>query len=143
MRKLSLLLFVLTACGSMCSSACGPSDSGGSGDVDASLGGDAAIDAPFTCDPLLQTGCTMGKACYSDLYLSTTGDPGYYCAAPGTGTQGTNCNADIDCATGFWCLKYVDPSNVPHQICSRYCHQGCTGGGTCVETQGATFGYCI
>jgi hypothetical protein len=140
MRKL-ILLSVLVACGP------GDDDVG----VDAgSESGDAAHDAAVTCDPALQTGCAAGTACYSDLYLSSTGDPAYYCAAPGAGTQGMNCTVDTDCAKGFWCLQYTDPSNVPHQVCSAYCrsttpgmNHGCPGSELCVEGSGSPFGYCI
>jgi hypothetical protein len=141
MRKL-ILLSVLVACG-------------GSDDpnVDAGDGsGDAAHDAAaLTCDPALQTGCALGTACYSDLYLSPTGDPAYYCATPGAGVQGTSCAVDTDCAKGFWCLKYNDPNNGTEiRQCSEYCrgttpgmNHGCSGPKLCVEGSDTPFGYCI
>jgi len=138
MRKL-ILLSVLAACG------------GSDDDSNVDAGdGDAMHDAALVCDPALQTGCAMGTACYSDLYLAGN-DPNYYCATPGAGTQGTSCTDDTNCAKGFWCLKYNDPNNGSDvQVCSEYCrtttpgmNHGCSGPQLCVESNGSPFGYCI
>lgn len=140
MRMPKLLLFLFLA-------ACGPGDSDDTSNTDGG-NGDGSQDTALVCDPALKTGCGPNTACYSDFYL--TGDLTYACAPPGAGMQGTNCTADTDCASGYWCLKYTDPSNVMHQICSEYCrttqpgsNHGCSGPQICVETMDAPFGYCI
>jgi hypothetical protein len=107
-------------------------------------GTDSSVDAaPFTCDPVAQTGCPVGKACYSDLYNDPQGLVGltYSCATPGTGTDAASCASDANCAAGFWCVK----SGI--NKCTAYCGTGSfcpTHSPTCTYDQFHTypFGYC-
>lgn len=144
--KTLLLIFLLTAlgCGSD-SPSCEPCPDGGTGSgadgcCDGGIDVDAAIDAPFVCDPVAQTGCSSG-ACYSDATgTGTTTNYTYECAAPGAGTDGASCVANTDCAAGYWCAKGG------LNKCTHYCTTDaqCTAPGSpkCVGNTDTPWGYC-
>lgn len=149
LKTLPLILLVAVAgCGDDSPTTCGPCPDGGSsmgsdGSMDACCndgGIDASPDGPFVCDPVAQTGCTGGKACYSDLYSNPQAP--YECSTPGAGTDGTSCTANSDCAAGFWCAKGG------LNKCTHYCTTDaqCTASGspTCMHDQAMQypFGYC-
>lgn len=125
---------------------CTPCPDGGTASVDGCCTDsaiDAAPDAPFVCDPVAQTGCSGGQACYSDLYNSSGGLASltYFCTAPGAGTEGTACTESTDCAAGFWCIK-----GTIHK-CTAYCNTAAmcsTTSPSCLYDQNMTypFGYC-
>jgi hypothetical protein len=89
--------------------------------------------ADVGCDPVMQTVCSGGKACY----LSGADDQGRVtaCLTPqSTGTAGASCNGIAGCAGGFRCD--------PLQFCRRYCYFATATGGTpttgqCPANEGA------
>ncbi len=72
--------------------------------------GVGACRLPDDCDPVAQTGCAGGDACYP------SGGGAYSCAEPGPGTQGANCDS-VNCAAGFMCIT-GDPNPICVQICN-------------------------
>lgn len=104
-----VLLFTLVGCG------------GHAGDDDADIDAppvdiDAPPDAPKSyapcdtcCDPINQTGCAAGQACYHRI----TG-PGLpsYCDTAGTAAPGEQCFDNHDCAPRSECIN---------QVCARLC----------------------
>lgn len=144
--RLVALLLVLAISGTV---AAGCGDKGtnadasvgdGSGVNDGYTNGDAAIDAPFFCDVVAQTGCPNGQACYNDVY-GLGNDPTYYCATPGAGTEAASCTSNADCAAGYWCAT-PGPDK-----CTRYCDTAAQCSSTspsCLRDQAMEhpFGYC-
>lgn len=90
----------------------------------------------LACNPVAQTGCFFGEACYS---LPT----GAECAPPGAGTQGTSCEVQNDCAAGFGCVADSDTTFA----CAEYCDRAspsCTDDSlTCVGLMGSDAGACL
>jgi hypothetical protein len=118
---------------------CGTCPDGGTSSADCcdASSVDAALDAPFVCDPVKQTGCSAG-ACYSAVQGT---DFMYTCAASGTGTNAANCTQSTDCAAGYWCAQ-PGPNK-----CTRYCTTDaqCTDPSSpkCVGNEsGQPWGYC-
>jgi len=73
--------------------------------------GVGACQLPDDCDPIDQTGCMGGDACFP------SGDGAFTCAAPGPGTQDSDCE-DMGCAAGFLCIMGTD-GPVCAEICDR------------------------
>jgi hypothetical protein len=80
-------------------------------DLDAGMGtssdGAGAIDAsykpcPTCCDPIAQTGCGAGEACYHDQESASLMS---YCAMAGTKMVLAACVSDSECAPGFDCFS--------------------------------------
>lgn len=122
---------------------CDPCPDGGSPDSDACCTNitDASLDAPFVCDPVAQTGCSGGQACYSDAQsVNGMAVYTYYCATPGAGAEAANCTQSMDCAAGYWC------ATGGINKCTRYCvsaAQCSTTSPTCANYQGMQpWGYC-
>jgi hypothetical protein len=75
---------------------------------------------PPPCDPVLQTNCGSGAACYVDGTTPT-------CLKPGGTHTGGSCLSDYDCVAGDGCNGYSDKSC--HQFCaSDYDCQGTPSG---------------
>jgi hypothetical protein len=76
------------------------------------------------CDPMAQTGCGTGEACY---LLNSAGDT--MCGTAGAGAQGTSCEYLNDCAGGLLC--YGNPGT---STCEPLCDgsHACTTG-TCAD----------
>ena len=78
----------------------------GDGSGGGSANSDGGVDAPpvshapcpTCCDPIAQTGCGTGEACYQGDGTDT------YCAAAGTKMTLGACNSDSECAAGFDCF---------------------------------------
>jgi hypothetical protein len=83
------------------------------------VGGNLKIcSLPITnCDPVAQTGCQNGAACYPVTPSGQTG-----CHPQGPGTDFSDCLTDFDCAAGYSC--FVDPSGLGPNTCKPLCHQG-------------------
>jgi hypothetical protein len=127
MRNALLVIFL---------SACGTSGTGGDDTLDpdaavtddGSTGTDGSMpDSPSVsyapcatcCDPIAQTGCGTGEACYHNESTQLT-----YCAV--VGTSPNVCNNDSDCMTGLDCTY---PSQT-HK-CRKFCttNADCLGSG--------------
>jgi len=108
---------------------------------DSDGGVDASPDGPFACDPVDQTGCTGGRACYSDLF--TDQQAPYECLTPGAGTDGASCTQNSDCAAGFWCAK--GGLNKCTQYCDATKPCAASGSPTCTfdPNMQIPFGYCM
>jgi hypothetical protein len=70
------------------------------------------------CDPVKQSGCSGGKACY----LSLSDDVGRVgvCIVPGGKTSGAACRSIVDCAPGLRCDEFG--------FCRRLCYYQTTSG---------------
>lgn len=81
------------------------------------------------CDPLDQTGCVPGRACYYRDMTRSTVD----CEPPGAGTDGDACTDSSDCAPRFVCTGR----------CRRHCDNGgCPSGYRCSDAPGLPYGEC-
>jgi hypothetical protein len=96
-------------------------DASGSGsNSDGGSNSDSGIDAPSVshapcptcCDPIAQTGCGAGEACYQ--YEGTEGGMDTYCATAGTKLHLAACVNDSECAPGFDCFDYF-------HNCRKFC----------------------
>ena len=96
-----------------------------------------------SCQPLDQTGCASGQACY----FSSTGA---LCALEGNQQPGTTCANANDCVKGSTCI--VGAASACSSFCSMasggtpVCTGAATGGSTCASlgnaAAGADLGYC-
>jgi hypothetical protein len=122
---------------------CATGGGGGGDEIDARIttGADAPInlmpDAPIStidagtgcsqvpCDITPQCGCAAGEAC--DLDPANFGTAGTLCRGAGSGTTGTICTADENCAAGYGCVGFGGGSS-----CTEYCNGDgdCAGGGS-------------
>jgi len=89
-----------------------------------------------TCQPLEQTGCASGEACYFSTSGSYTGS---LCAKAGAKKPGDTCAAANDCVPGSTCL--IVGSGVCSAFCSTAngnadCSGASTGGDTCAALGG-------
>ena len=66
--------------------------------ADAGLDAGPAVDAGEPCDPVAQTGCMDGLACYL-MQRSNV----FYCATPGRTSDGYYCRVSDDCMPGSYC----------------------------------------
>ncbi len=57
------------------------------------------------CNPLTAAGCPSGQGC--GVYANADGRQYTACHAASTGTQGTACTNDLDCAPGFGCINFT------------------------------------
>lgn len=73
-----------------------------------------------------QCGCAAGEGCY---VTGTT----RMCATAGTGTSGTSCTSNAQCAAEYECVNFS--AGTPASMCSHMCatDSGC-GGGLCIHT---------
>jgi len=137
---LLVVLAMLASCGS--SGTSGGDDTNdrdasttddGSGSGSGSGNGDASIDAPpvshapcpTCCDPIAQTGCGAGEACYHDEESTQL----TYCAPVGTTPINGACVNDNSCAAGLDCTY-------PAQF--GKCRKFCTSNADCPGTPGMT-----
>ena len=67
---------------------------------------------PDACDPVLNTGCDAGQACY---FVGAQGDSS--CSTPGTLAPGEECQGAQDCEPPALCL-----SGTPN-ICVELCYE--------------------
>jgi hypothetical protein len=86
----------------------------------------------------LHVACSAAERCE----VSSNGDGITYCDYPaGSGTQGSACSKQSECATGYHCFVPEGGSGV----CERYCHLGggfnvsCATGTTCQSLPTATY----
>ena len=90
----------------------------------------------LVCDPVAQSGCAAGEACYS---LAS----GPQCAPPGTGIQGTTCTYQDDCSMGFGCVG----DSATGYLCAEYCDPtspSCSDPSlTCVPLLSSDAGVCL
>lgn len=87
-------------------------------DADMMPTGVGACQLPDDCDPIAQTGCDGGEACFP------SGEGAFTCATPGPGMQDASCE-DTGCAAGFLCIMATDGP-----ICAEICDIAdpmCTG----------------
>jgi hypothetical protein len=85
---------------------------------------DAAVSyapCPTCCDPIAQTGCNVGEACYQSPSPSTD----TYCGTAGTGLVNYTCATDGGCAAGFDCETQV----------FHKCRAFCTSNADCPQSQ--------
>jgi hypothetical protein len=75
------------------------------------------------CDPLAQTGCDGGQACYE---AESSEGRVRLCMPPGAGGAGADCSAESDCAPGFHCGDGAS--------CRRLCDTG--DGSSCPAEEG-------
>lgn len=68
------------------------------------------------CDPVSNSGCTVGGSKCELLQQTSTTTWYTQCVAAGPGTQGAACSAIDDCAVGFGCLT-VNAVSSCHQYC--------------------------
>lgn len=78
------------------------------------------------CDPLLQTGCVPGLACYERTIGTTE------CLTPGMGAQGDECFDSQECAPGFRCTGR----------CRQLCTDTCPDTLRCAMLAGETYHAC-
>lgn len=120
--------------------SCGGESTSGDPMIDASGSGsnrDGDIDAPSVshapcptcCDPINQTGCGTGQACYHVATVHTD-DKDTYCAPAGSAPLGGYCTIDSDCAAGLTCYPDLDAS--------RMCRKFCVSDADCDGTPGMT-----
>jgi hypothetical protein len=108
---------------------CGISDDSGIGIVED--GGDTCADAisfapcPTCCDPIAQTGCRAGEACYLSELPNET-----YCAPRGRAPVGSTCTTDTDCAAGLDCYSSE------YRRCQQFCVVGADDASDCPRTSG-------
>lgn len=73
------------------------------------------------CDLVTNSGCTVPDTkCW---ILSDAGPPQRFftgCGNAGTGTLGTACTEEHDCAPGFGCLSFTDGNNNMREECCRW-----------------------
>ena len=70
------------------------------------------------CDPVAQTGCPEGTACYVLRNLGPS------CACPGVLTEGDACDTTAECAPGNVCAGTAPPG-----VCRRTCDPGAAAPG--------------
>jgi hypothetical protein len=98
------------------------------------------------CDPTRQSACGAGAGCYL-IGVSTTGDRGVTAClqGAGSGANGTACESDLDCASG-WCQLRTDGNGGCHPTCYNDNPTGYCGIADCVvlgvTVQGRDFGFC-
>jgi hypothetical protein len=86
------------------------------------------------CDPVAQTGCGPGQACYWD-----EASLAYACLAAGSGPAGAACALDPDCFPGLTCVGECVPYCRPQASPTP-----CTGeGAACRDDLGSGFGACV
>lgn len=112
-KKLMVLVLMFTV------ASCGGGHGGDDDDPDIDAPPDvvdAPPDAPKSyapcegcCDPINQTGCAAGQACYHRL--SGGGTPSF-CDTVGTAKNGEQCFVNTDCAAGTGCLN---------NVCAKFC----------------------
>jgi hypothetical protein len=107
-KKMMMMVLMLTLAGCGCRDNHGDDDDA---DIDApAVVIDAPPDGPKSyapcegcCDPINQTGCATGQACY---HHATGPDAGRtYCDTMGTAPYGGNCFVDTDCSAGTGCFN--------------------------------------
>ncbi|MGC4118052.1 MAG: hypothetical protein QM765_26580 [Myxococcales bacterium] len=81
------------------------------------------------CDPLAQTGCTNGEACY---YFDG-------CQAAGKAAVGAGCAADKDCVPGSICLPDSVETNSCRSMCASSGTPACSAPQTCTDATTLTF----
>ena len=106
----------------------------------ACLAGGFCEDREADCNPVLQTGCPVGMACYAGVSAGETLQP--WCRMPGGGLQGDACTGSgsaNQCGAGIGCL-YLDEIG----ICSKYCSvdEQCAAGGYCMIGPEDPWGVC-
>lgn len=86
------------------------------------------------CDPVKQTGCPSGLACYPSGSRTV-------CDCPGTAGTGVGCLLGATCLPGYQCVSLTGMST--DGTCQRLCRTSldCGAASTCV-TSGTTYGYC-
>lgn len=135
-----LVIAIATACGGSGSGdddggdhdAAMPSDAISSDGTNANSDGgtDAApvshAPCPTCCDPIAQTGCGVGQACYQG------DDSDTYCGTAGTDQLNYICFADSECAAGLECFQYNGDNK---------CRKFCTSNADCPTP--STNGQCL
>ncbi len=102
----------------------------------------------YLCDPYAQFNgdCAPGEGCY--IYVNYPSQPcgqevyGSFCAAGGSGQQGSGCNGGIDCAGGLVCV-ITGSGNQCVQLCSLKGLDGCPPGLVCEPIDVEGFGGCL
>jgi hypothetical protein len=97
---------------------------------------------PFTlcslvqsCDPIGQTGCPQGFACYPNGGIQTE------CDCPGVNDTGASCQFFVyDCIADDQCVSFSNGSSSCFVNCSQT--SGCAKG-SCNVQPSATYGYCM
>lgn len=114
MKQIKKLLVVMVTLFTVV--GCGGGHGGDDSDVDAPPDIDAPPDAPKSyapcetcCDPINQTGCTAGQACYPRI---VGGGPPSYCDTAGAAAPGEQCFDNHDCAPRSECIN---------QRCAKLC----------------------
>jgi hypothetical protein len=99
------------------------------------------------CDPLVQSTCAFGFACYPiPPRGSDNCHPGLYasaCLPAGKGTQGAPCGDGTDCAAGFVCVKSGQGDECV-KLCRIDQFSSCSDGRVCreLDVAGSGLGGC-
>lgn len=81
------------------------------------------------CDPLAQTGCATGEACY---FFDG-------CRPPGKAATGAGCSLDADCVPGDVCLPASVEESTCRQLCASSGTKPCAAEQTCTDAETLTF----
>jgi hypothetical protein len=101
-------------------------------DTAVDTGTDTSSCSEAPCGLVPQCGCPPGFKC------SILGDGERACVTAGTGTRGTTCVSDDDCAAGFVCISLFSVEGNDMGACYPYCESaaGCPGDGSvCWEVE--------
>ncbi len=147
-RKLALLwtglgffgMLVLAGCAGETSHRqlpeAGPSSEGISHDAHDTMVPCSATGTAANCNPIEQTGCSQGAACYLVKDVITG------CVCPvGTSSEGGSCTKTYECAPGLVCAGTSAPGTCT-KICDPLDDQ-CPAGTSCLEISAFKgYGYC-
>lgn len=90
---------------------------------------------PVICDPIAQTGCDAGFACYP------TGG-GLVCDSPGTLGEGELCMSRSDCAPGMGCISTMMADGACRAWCDTADPDSCPMDFACTGVTGLPVGAC-
>ena len=102
--------------------------SGGAAGANASTIASCSYESDW-CDPLAQTGCVNGEACY---YFDG-------CQAAGKAAAGSSCSADRDCVPGSICLAVSLDASACRKLCASSGKTPCPAAETCSDAKTLTF----